>query len=280
MHDDTTPGRLRVDRREMVPEHAQTWDAFYARTGDGAPVWSGEPNGSLVAEVAELEPGTALDVGCGEGADAIWLAQRGWEVTALDPSAVALERAATAAAESAVTVAWVHGGWSRWRATWTPSISCRSTTASCPGTARRPRSDCCAVASLPTGRCWSCTTSSPSATAATAGSTRPTTSCRMTSLPGSEMAGRSRPTCDASGRDRSRPKPDPSATSCYAPAASKGHRPCDGSAVAGRGPCGEGADDVTSSRRPDRPRRAVPRRPTGRCTGGTRPATTLLGPMR
>jgi SAM-dependent methyltransferase len=110
MHDDTTPGRLRVDRREMVPEHAQTWDAFYARTGDGAPVWSGEPNGSLVAEVADLEPGTALDVGCGEGADAIWLAQRGWEVTALDPSAVALERAATAAAESAVTVAWVHGG--------------------------------------------------------------------------------------------------------------------------------------------------------------------------
>lgn len=63
-------------------------------------MWSGQPNGSLVAEVADLEPGTALDVGCGEGADAIWLAHQGWKVTALDPSAVALDRAATAAGEA------------------------------------------------------------------------------------------------------------------------------------------------------------------------------------
>lgn len=110
MHDDTTPHRQYVDRREAVPGDAETWDAFYARTGDGGPLWSGKPNGSLVVEVADLEPGTALDVGCGEGADAIWLAQRGWEVTALDPSAVALDRAATAAAESAATVVWIHGG--------------------------------------------------------------------------------------------------------------------------------------------------------------------------
>jgi SAM-dependent methyltransferase len=99
-----------VDRGGTSRSHAETWDAFYDRNGDGLPLWSGQPNGSLVAEVADLEPGTALDVGCGEGADAIWLAQRGWTVTALDPSAVALDRAASAAAQAEVTVAWMHGG--------------------------------------------------------------------------------------------------------------------------------------------------------------------------
>src|SRR3954466_6635006 len=62
---------------------AQTaeWDARY-RERDGA-MWSGRPNGRLVAEVAALTPGRALDVGCGEGADAIWLGQRGGTVTAI-----------------------------------------------------------------------------------------------------------------------------------------------------------------------------------------------------
>lgn len=57
-------------------------------------LWSGNPNTHLVAEASDLEPGTALDVGCGEGADAVWLAERGWRVTAVDISTVALERAA------------------------------------------------------------------------------------------------------------------------------------------------------------------------------------------
>ena len=73
-------------------------------------MWSGEPNGALVAEVSDLEPGTALDVGCGEGADAIWLAGRGWRVTAIDVSDVALQRAATAAEQSHVDVEWIHAG--------------------------------------------------------------------------------------------------------------------------------------------------------------------------
>lgn len=57
-------------------------------------VWSGNPNPQLVADVADLVPGRALDAGCGEGADAIWLARRGWDVVATDISGVALERAA------------------------------------------------------------------------------------------------------------------------------------------------------------------------------------------
>ena len=57
-------------------------------------------------EVAELEPGTALDLGCGEGGDAIWLAAQGWTVTAADISQTALDIAAQHAAEAGVTVAW------------------------------------------------------------------------------------------------------------------------------------------------------------------------------
>ena len=65
------------------------WDERY-RSADA--LWSGEPNAQLIAEVSELAPGLALDVGCGEGADSIWLAQRGWRVTAIDISGVALDR--------------------------------------------------------------------------------------------------------------------------------------------------------------------------------------------
>lgn len=53
--------------------------------------WSGEPNQALVRELSSLEPGRALDIGCGEGADLLWLARRGWEVRGIDhaPTAVA-----------------------------------------------------------------------------------------------------------------------------------------------------------------------------------------------
>ena len=68
-----------------------SWNKRYQSS---ARVWSGNPNPQLVAEVADLAPGRALDVGCGEGADAIWLARQGWEVVAADISGVALERAA------------------------------------------------------------------------------------------------------------------------------------------------------------------------------------------
>jgi 2-polyprenyl-3-methyl-5-hydroxy-6-metoxy-1,4-benzoquinol methylase len=75
------------------------WDERYS--GEGK-VWSGRPNPQLVAEAAGLEPGTALDVGCGEGGDVIWLAGRGWTVTGADFSAAGLARAALHAEEAGV----------------------------------------------------------------------------------------------------------------------------------------------------------------------------------
>jgi SAM-dependent methyltransferase len=86
---------------------AAEWDARYSER-DGA-MWSGRPNGRLLAEVASLTPGRALDVGCGEGADAIWLARSGWTVTAIDISDVALNRARDVAKAAGVTVTWVCG---------------------------------------------------------------------------------------------------------------------------------------------------------------------------
>lgn len=85
---------------------AGDWDERYASHDDG--LWSGRANGTLVAEVAESSPGRALDVGCGEGADAIWLARTGWQVTGVDVSPVALERAAVAARAAGVAVEWVR----------------------------------------------------------------------------------------------------------------------------------------------------------------------------
>ncbi|WP_086822257.1 bifunctional 2-polyprenyl-6-hydroxyphenol methylase/3-demethylubiquinol 3-O-methyltransferase UbiG [Streptomyces sp. NRRL B-24572] len=81
------------------------WDDLYA---DRQQLWSGRPNGALVAEVAGLTPGRVLDVGCGEGADAVWLARGGWDVTALEVSGVALERATGHARDAGVAVRWVH----------------------------------------------------------------------------------------------------------------------------------------------------------------------------
>lgn len=85
------------------------WDERYSSRGA---VWSGNPNPHLISQASELSGGRALDVGSGEGADAIWLAGRGWQVTALDVSPVALRRGASRAAEVGAEVArridWLH----------------------------------------------------------------------------------------------------------------------------------------------------------------------------
>lgn len=80
-------------------EPAAFWEARYRDTDR---VWSGRPNALLVREVTGLRPGSALDLGCGEGADAVWLASEGWRVTGVDISPTALERAARHAADAGV----------------------------------------------------------------------------------------------------------------------------------------------------------------------------------
>lgn len=112
-HSDPTHGH--ADHRDMreIPDLADVvfdeafWDGRYR----AAPaIWSGRPNPQLVDEASALTPGTAIDVGCGEGADAAWLAARGWRVTGVDISAVALERAAAHAREAGLTdrTTWLH----------------------------------------------------------------------------------------------------------------------------------------------------------------------------
>ena len=75
------------------------WEERYA--GDDQ-IWSGDPNPQLVTEATSLTPGTALDVGCGEGGDVIWLARQGWQVTGADFSANGLARAARHAEQAGV----------------------------------------------------------------------------------------------------------------------------------------------------------------------------------
>jgi SAM-dependent methyltransferase len=77
----------------------QFWEGHY---GAAERVWSGRANATVVDVVQDLPPGTALDLGCGEGGDAVWLALRGWQVTAVDVSATALRRTAEHAAEAGV----------------------------------------------------------------------------------------------------------------------------------------------------------------------------------
>ncbi|WGW12130.1 class I SAM-dependent methyltransferase [Saxibacter everestensis] len=86
------------DRHRPEVMDGAFWDSMYEQR---PALWSGTPNPQLVSEISSLPPGSALDVGCGEGADALWLARAGWTVTAVDISSVALGRARTNAAAEA-----------------------------------------------------------------------------------------------------------------------------------------------------------------------------------
>lgn len=83
----------------------QAWDERYRSRPQ---TWSGNPNPVLVSEVTDLAPGTALDAGSGEGADALWLASRGWDVTGAEFSTTALQRSAAQADRLGVQVSWQH----------------------------------------------------------------------------------------------------------------------------------------------------------------------------
>jgi SAM-dependent methyltransferase len=80
------------------------WDRRYAGR---ELVWTSEPNRFLVREAEGLAPGRAIDLACGEGRNAVWLAERGWQVTGVDFSTVGLEKARALAAARGVEAEWI-----------------------------------------------------------------------------------------------------------------------------------------------------------------------------
>jgi SAM-dependent methyltransferase len=133
----------------------EVWDrAWWDQRYRSAPaLWSGRPNPVLVTEAAGFPPGTALDAGAGEGGDALWLAERGWRVDAVDISTVALDRGAAEAGRRGLADRI------RWRqadlADWTPDAAYDLVTTSflhLPGGMRRPLYARLAAAVAPGGR--------------------------------------------------------------------------------------------------------------------------------
>ncbi|WP_078287582.1 class I SAM-dependent methyltransferase [Mycobacterium sp. D16R24] len=98
------------------PSDEKSWDEFY-QSHDA--LWSGNANPQLVNEISTLPPRTALDAGCGEGGDAIWLAQKGWQVTGMDFAETALRRAADNATradpELATRITWMQADLTTWQ---------------------------------------------------------------------------------------------------------------------------------------------------------------------
>jgi SAM-dependent methyltransferase len=83
-----------------APDAKEHWEEHYAGRER---IWSGRVNARLAEIAAQLPPGRALDLGCGEGGDALWLAERGWHVVAVDISDTALQRAAADAETRGLT---------------------------------------------------------------------------------------------------------------------------------------------------------------------------------
>lgn len=91
---------------------ADAWDERYRGTGL---VWSAEPNRFVAAELDGRAPGRALDLGCGEGRNSVWLAGRGWQVTGLDFSPVGIDKARALADQRGVEVTWLVEDLAAWR---------------------------------------------------------------------------------------------------------------------------------------------------------------------
>jgi thioredoxin reductase/SAM-dependent methyltransferase len=100
---------LAADDTRRAVERRAAFDFWDDRYDANESMWTGQVNDVVLAEVPGIAVGRALDVGCGEGADAIWLAEQGWDVTALEVSQVAIDRGAAAAARVGVDVAWLRG---------------------------------------------------------------------------------------------------------------------------------------------------------------------------
>ncbi|GGM48085.1 class I SAM-dependent methyltransferase [Dactylosporangium sucinum] len=90
----------------------QWWEQHYR---EHAPHDHGSPSPQLVAEVTGLPAGTALDAGCGRGADAVWLARQGWQVTAVDVSPTAVGDAEALAGDLGSRIEWVVADLTTWQ---------------------------------------------------------------------------------------------------------------------------------------------------------------------
>lgn len=102
----------------MTTMDAADWDARYAKArADQDSVWSLEPNAWIASTVSDLTPGSAVDLAAGEGRNALWLATKGWDVTAIDFSGVGLTIGAARAEELGVKVGWLKADATSWRST-------------------------------------------------------------------------------------------------------------------------------------------------------------------
>jgi SAM-dependent methyltransferase len=91
------------------------WDDRYAEAAAAkSSVWSLEPNAWVAATIGGLDPGSAVDLGAGEGRNALWLASLGWEVTAVDFSAVGLATGASRAESLGLDIEWVTADATTW----------------------------------------------------------------------------------------------------------------------------------------------------------------------
>jgi SAM-dependent methyltransferase len=109
-HDDTSTPRTTSPTGGSMD--ATGWDERYAASDL---VWSAGPNHTVADEVSGLKAGTALDLGAGEGRNALWLAEQGWRVTAVDFSAVGLDKARTIARKRGLQLATVVADITRYR---------------------------------------------------------------------------------------------------------------------------------------------------------------------
>jgi SAM-dependent methyltransferase len=89
-----------------------TWDERYSTS---ELIWTGRANQFVEANLGDLEPGTAIDLGAGEGRNAVWLASRGWAVTAVDFSQVGLDKAQQLAGEHRVEITTVQADATTWQ---------------------------------------------------------------------------------------------------------------------------------------------------------------------
>lgn len=103
---------------DTVTDAAEFWETRYLTHRDeNGRMWSGRVNATVEQELTEVAPGSALELGSGEGADALWLARRGWRVTAVDISeaALAVGRAEAERMGLADRIDWVHADLAAWQ---------------------------------------------------------------------------------------------------------------------------------------------------------------------